>query len=95
MINYEHLHYWLDTMENIILLQKLLTDNKIGYNQTHNIRYLEYIIECAKELLRLEIEKEKHYQNIFNNTPEKLYHNNILDNMSSNNDTDPDPSHYQ
>ena len=66
IINYESLHYWLQTMENIILLEKLLKTNIETYQRTQDIQYLEYIANNATEIMRLIPLKEQYYRETFN-----------------------------
>ena len=53
MIDYEYLKYWRQNMEEIILLEKLMKDNLIGYFETKDIEYLEYLQNNIEELQKL------------------------------------------
>ena len=68
MINYEYLKYWLQTMESINNLEKLLKTNVETYQRTQDIQYLEYITNNAAELTRLIPLKEQYYNEAFNLT---------------------------
>ena len=50
MINYEYLKYWVKTIENIDLLEKLLIENLFDYLRTREVEHLEYIINNANEI---------------------------------------------
>jgi len=60
MINQEYFEYWQQTMISITLLSNLIKENIEVFQQTHDIQYIEYILENIKEIIRL-IPLEKIY----------------------------------
>ena len=52
-MNYEYSQYWIESMENIKLLEQLMENNFYMYQRTQDILYLEYIINNIKETFRL------------------------------------------
>jgi len=57
-----HLKYWLETMENIRLLEQLMAENLYMYQRTQDMLYLEYIINNIEEIFRLKLLSEEHYE---------------------------------
>ena len=52
-MNYEYLQYWIESMEDIKLLEQLMEENLYIYQRTQDMLYLEYIINNIKEIFRL------------------------------------------
>ena len=69
MIDYEYLKYWRQNMEEIILLEKLMKDNLIGYFETKDIEYLEYLQNNIEELQKLREKNKEYYSKTFNQIP--------------------------
>ena len=65
MINYEYLQYWVKTIEDIDLHEKLLIENLFDYLRTREVEHLEYIINNANEIQRLDLLKRKYYRKTF------------------------------
>ena len=65
MINYKYLQYWVKTIENIDLLEKLLIENLFDYLRTRDNEHLEYIINNANEIQRLDLLKREYYRKTF------------------------------
>jgi len=65
MINQEYLEYWQQTIIDITLLSNLIKENIEAFQQTHDIQYIEYILENIKEIIRL-IPLEKMYYDKIN-----------------------------
>jgi len=61
----KHLKYWLETMENIELLEQLMAENLYMYQRTQDMLYLEYIINNIKEIFRLKQLSEKYYNKYY------------------------------
>ncbi|MDW3612585.1 MAG: hypothetical protein QOK90_10690 [Nitrososphaeraceae archaeon] len=66
MINYEYLKYWKETMETKNILEQLKETNKIKYTETQDKTYLEYILNCENEIIRLKNNAEDYYKKAFN-----------------------------
>lgn len=60
MINQEYLENWQRTITDITLLSNRIRENIETFQQTHDIQYIEYILENIKEIIRL-IPLEKIY----------------------------------
>ena len=74
MINYEYLQYWVKTIEDIDLHEKLLIENLFDYLRTREVEHLEYIINNANEIQRLDLLKKNIIEKYFmknNTTPSK------------------------
>ena len=65
MINYEYLQYWVKTIEDIDLHEKLLIENLFDYLRTREVEHLEYIINNANEIQRLDLLKREYYRKTF------------------------------
>ena len=65
MIDYLYLQYWKETKEDIELLEKLLIENLYDYLRTRESEHLEYIVNKANEMQRLELLKKEYYEKIF------------------------------
>ena len=65
MINYEYLQYWVKTIEDIDLHEKLLIENLFDYLRTREVEYLEYIINNANEIQRLDLLRRVYYRKTF------------------------------
>ena len=65
MINYEYLQYWVKTIEEINLHEKLLIENRFDYLRTREVEHLEYIINNANEIQRLDLLKREYYRKTF------------------------------
>ena len=64
-MNYEYLQYWIKSMEDIKLLERLMEENLYMYQRTQDMLYLEYIINDIKEISRLTPLKKEYYNKIF------------------------------
>jgi len=64
-MNYEYLQYWIESMENIKLLEKLIEENLYMYQRTQDMLYLEYIINNIKEIFRLKQLSEEYYNKYY------------------------------
>ena len=65
MINYEYLQYWVKTIEDIDLHEKLLIENLFDYLRTREVEHLEYITNNANEIQRLDLLKREYYTKTF------------------------------
>ena len=65
MINYEYLQYWVKTIEDIYLHEKLLIENLFDYLRTREVEHLEYIINNANEIQQLDLLNSEYYRKIF------------------------------
>jgi len=61
----KHLKYWLETMENIELLEQLMAENLYMYQRTQDMLYLEYIINNIKEIFRLKQLSKEYYNKYY------------------------------
>ena len=64
-MNYEYLQYWIETMEDIKLLEQLMAENLYMYQRTQDMLYLEYIINNIKEIFRLKKLSEEYYNKYY------------------------------
>ena len=64
-MNYEYLQYWIETMEDIKLLEQLMAENLYMYQRTQDMLYLEYIINNIKEIFRLKQLSEEYYNKYY------------------------------
>ena len=65
MINYEYLQYWVKTIEDIDLHEKLLIENLFDYLRTREVEHLEYITNNVNEIQRLDLLKREYYRKTF------------------------------
>ena len=65
MINYEYLQYWVKTIEDIDLHEKLLIENLFDYLRTREVKHLEYITNNVNEIQRLDLLKREYYRKTF------------------------------
>ena len=63
-MNYYYLEHWIETMENIRLLEQLIQQNLNMYQRTQDILYIEYIINNLEEMIRLKQLSEEIYSKI-------------------------------
>ena len=77
MIDYLYLQYWKETKEDIELLEKLLIEKLYDYLRTRESEHLEYIVNNANEIQRLELLKK-------NITKKYFIHKNMKNNLTSN-----------
>jgi len=64
-MNYEYLQYWIESMEDIKLLEQLMAENLYMYQRTQDMLYLEYIINNIKEIFRLKQLSEEYYNKYY------------------------------
>ena len=64
-MNYEYLQYLTEFMEDIKLLEQLMTENLYMYQETQDMLYLEYIINNIKEIFRLKQLSEEYYNKYY------------------------------
>jgi len=64
-MNYEYLQYWTEAMEDIKLLEQLMTENLYMYQETQDMLYLEYIINNINEIFRLKQLSEEYYNKYY------------------------------
>ena len=65
MISYEYLQYWVKTIEDIDLHEKLLIENLFDYLRTREVEHLEYITNNVNEIQRLDLLKREYYRKTF------------------------------
>jgi len=64
-MNYEYLRYWIESTEDIKLLEQLMEENLYMYQRTQDMLYLEYIINNIKEIFRLKQLSEEYYNKYY------------------------------
>jgi len=64
-MNHTYLQYWQQTTDNINLLTNLVKTNIEEYQRTQDIEYIEYILECLSEIIRLIPLQREFYEKAF------------------------------
>jgi len=64
-MNHTYLQYWQQTTENINLLKNLIENNIEDYQRTQDIEYIEYVLECISEIIRLIPLQREFYEKAF------------------------------